>query len=86
MTRRVAKRRKRGRLVVTVILAGATVLVAVAVWRSWPTQFSEPRSEPRLVEPPKPSALPKSEAEDFSAAERQDLEDILKRHGTGKQQ
>jgi ABC-type sugar transport system substrate-binding protein len=86
MKRRVAKRRKRGRLVVTLILACAAVLVAAAVWRCWPTLFSEPRSEPRQVEQPKPGALPKSGGEDFSAAERQGLEDVLKRHGAGKQQ
>jgi hypothetical protein len=86
MTRRLAKRRKRGRLVVTLILACAAVLVAAAVWRGWPTLFSEPRSEPQHVEQPKPSDLPKSDSEDFSATERQGLEDILKRHGAGKQQ
>ena len=86
MKRPVAKRRKPGRLVVTLILAGAAVLVAAAVWRSWPALFSEPRSEPQQVEQPKPGALPNSDSEDFSAAERQGLEDILKRHGAGKQQ
>jgi hypothetical protein len=86
MKRRVAKRRKPGRLVVTLILACAAVLLASAVWRNWPRLFSEPRSEPRQVEQPKPGDLPKSDSEDFSAAERQGLEDILKRHGAGKQQ
>ncbi|MFI5398829.1 MAG: hypothetical protein ACHQ9S_25145 [Candidatus Binatia bacterium] len=84
MKRRVTKRRRSGRVVVALMLAGAALLVAVAVWRTWPVPPAEPRPEASHAEQPKPRAPSKSDSEDFSAAERQGLEDILKRHGAGK--
>lgn len=72
------RRRKYPRRAVRIVFAFAALGVAAAAiaWRVW----WQPESTAVYVapgEPPRPS-------EDFSASERQSLEDILRRRGSGR--
>jgi hypothetical protein len=85
MARRRSKRRRHRNWLVFLALVASAALVGAYLWRAvQPSQPPPTSSEvPSGVQQP---SAPASVGEDFTAAERQGLEDALKRRGAGKQQ
>jgi hypothetical protein len=85
MARRTGKRRRRRTWLAFLALVISAALIGAYLWRALqPSQLPPAPSEvPSRVQQPSP---PARGGEDFSAAERQGLEDALKRRGAGKQQ
>ena len=85
MVRRRSKRRRHRNWLVFLALVASAALVGAYLWSalqpSHPPQV--PEQAPSRVQQP---SAPANGAEDFTAAERQGLEDALKRRGAGKQQ
>ncbi len=85
MARRRSKRRRRRNWLVFLALVAAAALVGAYVWSALrPAQpASAPTEIPSRVQQPR---APATHGEDFTAAERQGLQDALRRHGAGKQE
>lgn len=86
MTRRAARRVRRRRSQLALILAAAAVIVGVCLWRvarPWHSVISGAAAPSRVQQPGAPTT---HGGEDFSAAERQGLEDVLKRRAAGPHQ
>ncbi len=86
MTRRTAKRVRRRRSQLALVLVAAAVIVGVCLWRvARPLHSVIPGAvAPGRVQ--QPGAPITHGGEDFSAAERQGLEDVLKRRAAGPHQ
>jgi cytoskeletal protein RodZ len=85
MARRRSTRRRHRNWLVFLALVAAAAFVGASIWSALqPSQLPPPPTEmPSQVQQP---STPTSGAEDFTAAERQDLESVLKRGGTRKRQ
>lgn len=86
MTRRTAKRRRSRRTWAALILGAGAIVLAIYFWRTAEVVQDVPADVQRRshVQPP-PEAPASHGAEEFSAGERQGLEDVLKRRGAGSQ-
>jgi hypothetical protein len=85
MARRTSKRRRHRKWLVFLALVASAAFIAAYLWSALgPSQpLPAPTDTPSRVQQP---GAPTNGGEDFTAAERQGLEDALKRHGGGKQQ
>jgi hypothetical protein len=85
MARRRSKRRRHRSWLVFLALLASAAFVGAYLWSALgPSQPPPaPTEMPSRVQQPN---APAQGGEDFTAAERQGLEDALKRHGAGKQQ
>jgi len=84
MARRTSKRRRRRNWLAVLALVISTALIGAYLWRAL-----QPHPPPALREVPSRVQQPSTPAnggEDFTAAERQGLQNALKRGGAGKQQ
>jgi hypothetical protein len=85
MARRRSKRRRHRNWLVFLALVASAAFVGAYLWSArQPSQLPPISPEPpsRVQQP----STPTNGGEDFTAAERQGLEEVLKRRGTGKQQ
>jgi hypothetical protein len=85
MARRRSKRRRHRNWLVFLALVASTAFVGAYLWSALRP------SQPPPVSPEAPSRVqqpnaPAQGGEDFTAAERQGLQDALRRRGAGKQQ
>lgn len=78
-----AKRRQHRSVVPLVLLTALTGLALLVWWLIQSRPVAE-RTEPQRVEQPSPKGDAIPGGEDFTAAERQSLQEILKRHGGGE--
>jgi hypothetical protein len=85
MPRRTSKRRRHRNWLAFLALVVSAALVGAYFWRALQPSQPPPAPEqaPSRVQQP---GAPAGGGEDFTAAERQGLEDALKRRGAGKQQ
>ena len=86
MARRTSKRRRRRNWLAVLVLTISAALIAAYLWRALQPQPHPPpafREVPNQVQQP---SAPNDSGEDFTAAERQGLQDALKGRGAGKQQ
>jgi hypothetical protein len=85
MVRRTSKHRRRRTSLAILALLISAVLIGAYLWHARAPSPPPPggTQAPSRVQQPSP---PAHGGEDFTAAERQSLEDALKRHGAGKQQ
>jgi apolipoprotein N-acyltransferase len=83
MARRTSKRRRRRTWLAVLVLMISAALIAAYLWRALqphpPPAF---REVPSRVQQP---STPANGGEDFTAAERQGLQDALKGRGAGRQ-
>ena len=85
MTRRTSKRRRRRTWLAVLVLMISAALIAAYLWRALQPSQPPPAREQAPSRVQQPSA-PANGGEDFTAAERQGLQDALKGGGAGKQQ
>ena len=85
MAHRRSKRRRHRNWLVFLALVASAALVGAYLWRALQPSHLPPAPEQEPSRVQQPSA-PASGGEDFTAAERQGLEDALKRRDAGKQQ
>ena len=85
MPRRATKRRRRRAALVILVLVIGGVVAGTYIWRTMQPPHAVPTgtASPSHVQPPNAAVAPSGE--DFSAAERQGLEEVLKHRGAGKQ-
>jgi hypothetical protein len=76
-------KRRRHHPVVPLVSIAALALLALLVWWLLQSRPLPERTEPQHVEQPRAKPDPALGDEDFTAAERQSLQEILKRHGGG---
>lgn len=77
-------KRRQTHPVAALALVMALALLALLVWWTMQKAPLEPRTAPQRAEVPRPNPAPEVGGEDFSAAERQRLEDILKHRGSSR--
>jgi hypothetical protein len=84
MARRKSKRRRHRKWLVFLALVASAAFVGAYLWSALgPSQPPPaPTEMPSRVQPP---TVPANGGEDFTASERQGLEDVLKRGGARKQ-
>jgi hypothetical protein len=85
MARRTGKRRRRRTWLACLALVIAAALVGAYLWLALQPSYPPPAPSEVPSRVQQPSA-PANGGEDFTTAERQGLEDALKRRGAGKQQ
>ena len=85
MAHRTSKRQRHRNWLAFLALALSAALVGAYLWRALQPSRVPPAPEEAPNRVQQPSA-PANGGEDFTAVERQGLEDALKRRGTGKQQ
>jgi hypothetical protein len=75
------RRRRRHHLVTPLVSIAALAGLALLVWWLLQGRPLAERTEPQHVEQPRAKPDPALGGEDLTAAERQSLQEILKRHG-----